>query len=148
MVDCAVTGTGSGVAARWPEVTTHVSNLPVSWALAGYMVNINWWNRQDPQVRTFLEGTFREMSDKLWELGDAATRDGLDCAIGKAEGCRIHSLAARPMTEVNGTEADRAQLREILEKTVLPGFVRRCGARCGEVFNQTVAPLAGVRFGG
>jgi hypothetical protein len=31
---------------------------------------------------------------------------------------------------------------------VLPGFVRRCGARCGEVFNQTVAPLAGVRFGG
>jgi TRAP-type transport system periplasmic protein len=31
---------------------------------------------------------------------------------------------------------------------VLPGFVRRCGARCGETFNQVVAPLAGVRFGG
>jgi len=148
VVDCGITGTGSGVAARWPEVTTHVSNLPISWALAGYMVNVNWWNRQDPQVRAFLEGTFKEMSDKLWELGDAATRDGIDCATGKAEGCRIHSLAARPMAEVNGTEADRAQLREILEKTVLPGFVRRCGARCGEVFNQTVAPLAGVRFGG
>jgi TRAP-type transport system periplasmic protein len=148
VVDCAVTGTGSGVAARWPEVTTHISNLPVSWALAGYMVNVNWWNRQDPAVRAFLEGTFREMSDKLWELGDAATRDGIDCAIGKAEGCRIHTLAARPMTEVDGTEADRAQLREILEKTVLPGFVRRCGARCGETFNQVVAPLAGVRFGG
>jgi TRAP-type C4-dicarboxylate transport system substrate-binding protein len=148
VVDCAVTGTGSGVAARWPEVTTHISNLPISWALAGYMVNVNWWNRQDPAVRAFLEGTFREMSDKLWELGDAATRDGIDCAIGKAEGCRIHTLAARPMTEVDGTEADRAQLREILEKTVLPGFVRRCGARCGETFNQVVAPLAGVRFGG
>ena len=102
MVDCAITGTGSGVAARWPEVTTHISNLPVAWALAGYMVNVTWWNRQDPAVRAFLEGTFREMSDKLWELGDAATRDGIDCAIGKAEGCRIHTLAARPMTEVNG----------------------------------------------
>ena len=148
VVDCAITGTGSGVAARWPEVTTHISNLPIAWALAGYMVNVSWWNRQDAAVRAFLEGTFREMSDKLWELGDAATRDGIDCAIGKAEGCRIHTLAARPMTEVPGTEADRAQLREILERTVLPGFVRRCGARCGEVFNEVVAPLAGVRFGG
>ena len=37
-------------------MTTHISNLPIAWALAGYMVNVNWWNRQDPQVRAFLEG--------------------------------------------------------------------------------------------
>ena len=148
VVDCAITGSGSGVAARWPEVTTHISNLPVAWALAGYMVNIAWWNRLDPPVRAFLEGALREISDRQWELGGAATRDGIDCAIGKAEDCRIHSLAARPMTEVPATEADRAALREILEKTVLPGFVRRCGARCGETYNQVIAPIAGVRFGG
>jgi len=148
VVDCAITGTGSGVAARWPEVSTHISDLPVAWALAGYMVNIAWWNRQAPEVRTFLEGTFAEMSDKLWELGDAATRDGIDCAIGNAPGCRIHTLSTRPMTEVKATDADRAALKTILESTVLPGFVKRCGARCGEVFNQTIAPLAGVRFGG
>jgi TRAP-type C4-dicarboxylate transport system substrate-binding protein len=148
VVDCGITGSGSGVAARWPEVTTHISNLPLSWAVAGYMVNLGWWNRLDPQVRGFLEGTFREMTDKLWDLGEAATRDGIDCAIGRAEQCRIHSLAARPMTEVSATDADRAQLRDILEKTVLPGFVRRCGARCGELFNSTIAPLAGVRYGG
>ncbi len=148
VVDCAITGTGSGVAARWPEVTTHVSNLPVSWALAGYMVNIAWWNRLDPPVRSFLEGTFREINDRQWELGAAATRDGLDCATGKAEGCKIHSMATRPITEVPATEADRAALREILEKSVLPGFVKRCGARCGDVFNQVIAPIAGVRFGG
>ncbi|MFC7539519.1 hypothetical protein ACFQU2_08680 [Siccirubricoccus deserti] len=52
------------------------------------------------------------------------------------------------MTEVPATEADRAAVREILEKTVLPGFVRRCGARCGEVFNQVIAPIVGVRAGG
>ncbi|MDN3567916.1 TRAP transporter substrate-binding protein [Paeniroseomonas aquatica] len=148
VVDCAITGTGSGVAARWPEVTTHISNLPVSWALAGYMVNLAWWNRLDPAVRSFMEGTFREMSDKQWELGDAATRDGIDCAIGNAAACRIHTLSTRPMTEVPATPADRAALREILEKTVLPGFIRRCGARCGEVFNQVIAPIAGVRAGG
>ncbi|MCO6417366.1 TRAP transporter substrate-binding protein [Siccirubricoccus sp. KC 17139] len=148
VVDCAITGTGSGVAARWPEVTTHVSNLPVSWALAGYMVNVAWWNRLDPQVRAMIEGALREVNEKQWELGAAATRDGLDCAIGNAAACHIHTLSTRPMTEVPATPADQAALREILEKTVLPGFVRRCGARCGEVFNQVIAPVAGVRFGG
>jgi TRAP-type C4-dicarboxylate transport system substrate-binding protein len=148
VVDCAITGTGSGVAARWPEVTTHISNLPVSWALAGYMVNIAWWNRLDPAVRAFMEGSFRELSERQWDLGAQATRDGLDCAIGNAAGCRIHTLSTRAMTEVPATPADQAALREILEKNVLPGFVRRCGARCGEVFNQVIAPLTGVRAGG
>jgi len=26
--------------------------------------------------------------------------------------------------------------------------VRRCGARCGEVYNDVIAPISGVRFGG
>lgn len=148
VVDCAITGTGSGASARWPEVSTHVSDLPLSWAVAGYLVNVAWWNRLDPQVRAFLEGTFREMQDKLWELGAAATRDGIDCNIGRADACRIHNVAARPMTEVTATDADRAQVRQIFQQTVLPGWVRRCGARCGEVYNQVIAPLSGIRFGG
>jgi hypothetical protein len=88
------------------------------------------------------------VNDKQWDLGAATTRDGLDCAIGNAAACRIHTLATRPMTEVPATPADQAALREILEKTVLPGFIRRCGARCGEVFNQVIAPIVGVRAGG
>lgn len=148
VVDCAITGTGSGAAARWPEVSTHISDLPISWAVAGYMVNLTWWNRLDPAVRTFLEGTFKQMSDELWALGAAATRDGIDCNIGNASACRIHQLAPRPMTEVPATPADRALTRQIFEQNVLPGWVRRCGARCGEVYNQIIAPISGVRFGG
>jgi TRAP-type C4-dicarboxylate transport system substrate-binding protein len=148
VVDCGITGTGSGASARWPEVTTHVSDLPLSWALTGYMANLAWWNRLDPAVRTFLEATFREVSDRQWELGGAATRDGLDCNTGRAASCGIHQLAARPMTEVPATEADRALLRRILERDVLPGFVRRCGERCGATYNEVIAPVSGVRHGG
>lgn len=148
VVDCAVTGTGSGASVHWPEVSTHISNLPLSWALAGYMVNIAWWNRLDPAVRGWFEATFREMNDKLWQLGDAATRDGIDCAIGNAAMCHIHPLATRAMTEVKGTPEDSATLQRLLREVVLPGFVQRCGARCGESFNQHIAPLAGVRYGG
>lgn len=148
VVDCAITGSGSGAAARWPEVSTHISDLAVSWAVAAYVVNLSWYNRQEPAVRALLDETFREMTDRLWQLGAEATRDGIDCNIGNRAGCRIHSLAARPMTEVRASDADRAEMRRIFEQVVLPGFVRRCGARCGEIYNQTIAPISGVRFGG
>ncbi len=52
------------------------------------------------------------------------------------------------MAEVKASDADRAKVRRLFETVVLPGWVRRCGARCGEVYNQVVAPLSGVRFGG
>lgn len=148
VVDCAITGTGSGVAARWPEVTTHISSLAVSWALSAYMVNVAWWNRLDPAVRTMIETTLKEVGEAQWALGAAATRDGLDCGIGNASACRIHTLATRPMTEVTPTAADQASLRDIFGRSVLPGFVQRCGARCGEIYNQVIAPIVGVRFGG
>ncbi|MCK8784379.1 TRAP transporter substrate-binding protein [Roseomonas sp. NAR14] len=148
VADCAVTGTGSGAAARWPEVTSHISDLPLSWALTGYLVNLAWWNRLDPPVRDFLEASFREIVDRQWELGAAATRDGLDCATGQAAGCHLHPLAARPIVEVRASDADRALVRETFQRTVLPNFVQRCGARCGEIYNQVIAPISGIRFGG
>lgn len=146
VVDCAVTGTGSGAAARWPEVASHISDLPLSWAVAGYMVNVAWWNKLDAPSKALLEKTFAEMTDALWKLGDAATRDGIDCNIGKKDACKIHSLAARPMTEVKATEADKTLVRQIMESTVLPGFVKRCGARCGTVYNEVIAPISKVEF--
>lgn len=146
VVDCAVTGTGSGAAARWPEVASHISDLPLSWAVAGYMVNVAWWNKLDAGTKALLEKTFAEMTDALWKLGDAATRDGIDCNIGNKDACKIHALAARPMAEVKATEADKALVRQIMESTVLPGFVKRCGARCGTVYNEVIAPISKVEF--
>ncbi|MBW6397901.1 TRAP transporter substrate-binding protein [Roseomonas sp. HJA6] len=148
VVDCAITGTGSGAAARWPEVTTHISALPISWAVAGYMVNLAWWNRLDPPVRAFLEATMKEVSDAQWALGAAATRDGIDCNIGRTADCHIHNIAARPMTEVPASDADKAETQRIFREVVLPGWVRRCGARCGEIYNEVIAPISGVRYGG
>lgn len=146
VVDCAVTGTGSGAAARWPEVSSHISDLPLSWSVAGYMVNLSWWNRLDAPVRALLEATFAQMNDKLWELGQVATRDGIECATGNAAGCQLHPLSPKPMTEVKASDADKSLVQQILQSKVVPGWVSRCGARCGEVFNQTIAPIAGVSF--
>jgi TRAP-type C4-dicarboxylate transport system substrate-binding protein len=149
VVDCAVTGTGSGNGVRWYEVTSHLYTLSVGWAVAAYYVNVQWLNRLEPAVRELLLAVMREVDEAQWQLGAAATQDGIDCNIGNRAGCRIHTLVAtRPMTAVAATPADQEALRRIVAERIVPGFVRRCGARCGEVYNQSVAPITGVRYAG
>ena len=61
----------------------------------------------------------------------------------------LHALALAALLDtLPATAADRALVRQIFEQNVLPGWVRRCGARCGEVYNNVIAPISGVRFGG
>jgi len=148
-VDCAITGTGSGNGVKWYEVTTHLYTLSTAWSTSGYFVNLAWWNKLDPAVRGFLEKTMTEVEDTQWKLGAEVTQDGIDCNIGNAAGCKIYTLVkTKPMVQVKATDADRAKLREALTATVLPGWVKRCGARCGEIYNQAIAPITGVKYAG
>lgn len=146
-VDCAVTGTGTGNAQKWWEVTSHLYTLVASWGISGYMVNLAWWNRLDPPVRGYLEKTFHEVEDAQWRLGAELTQDGIECNVGNAAGCKIFTVVkSKPMTLVKATDADNARARQILVDTVLPNWVKRCGARCGDTFNEFIAPIAGVRY--
>ena len=147
VVDCAITGSGSGNAAKWFEVTTHQYTLPLSWAVSGYFANLSWWNKLPPDTRKFFEDSFKELSDKQWQFGGVEfTQDGIDCNANRPS-CKIGSPAKdSPMIEVKATDADKALLRKILADNVLPTWVKRCGARCGDVYNDIVAPISGVRY--
>src|SRR2546430_1747240 len=50
VVDCAITGSGCGNAAKWYQVTTHHYTLPLSWASSGYFANLSWWNKLAPDL--------------------------------------------------------------------------------------------------
>jgi len=146
VVDCAITGSGSGNAAKWYEVTTHQYTLPLSWAVSGYYTNLAWLNKLDPDVRKFIEDTWREIEDKQWQFGGVElTQDGIDCNSGRPT-CKVGTRAPRPMVEVKPTEADKALLKKLLAQDILPAFVKRCGVGCGEIYNQVVAPITGVRY--
>ena len=148
-VDCAVTGTGTGNAQKWYEVANHLYTLVASWGISGYMVNIAWWNKLDPQVRTFLEKYFAQVEDAQWKLGLQLTQDGIDCNVGNAAGCKIFSLLTdKKMTWTKPSDADNAQARKVLVDVVLPSWVKRCGAQCGAAFNAAIAPLTGVKYTG
>jgi TRAP-type C4-dicarboxylate transport system substrate-binding protein len=146
VADCGITGTGSGNAAKWFEVPTHMYTLPVGWSLGAYYADLAWWQRLAPDVRQFLEAIFMEIADKQWALGAELTQDGIDCNTGRPS-CKLGTLDKdSPMTEVQPTAADRVWLKKILEEAVLPGWVKRCGARCGDVYNEVLAPITGVRY--
>jgi TRAP-type C4-dicarboxylate transport system substrate-binding protein len=147
VVDCAVTGTATGNGARWYEVTRHMYVLPVQWGVAAYGVNLNWWNRLDPAVRDFLQATMTEVQEQQWALGLELTDDGIACNGGQRDGCRIGRVVEnRPMVITRASQADVETLRSSLTNVVLPAWVRRCGARCGETYNRLVAPITGVRY--
>jgi len=147
VVDCAITGSGSGNAAKWYEVTTHQYTLPLSWASSGYFANLSWWNKLAPDARRFLEDSFKELTDKQWQFGGVEfTQDGIDCNSNRPS-CKIGSPAKdSPMVEVKATDADKALLRKVLAESVLPAWVKRCGSRCGDVYNEVVAPISGVKY--
>ncbi len=147
VADCAITGTSSGNGAKWYEVTNSLYALPVGWAIAGYFVNINWLDKLDPAVREFLLATMRQVEEAQWALGREATSDGIACNSGNASGCKIGTLvSAKPMSVSQPTDADRETVRKLLSEKVLPAWVQRCGARCGEIFNEHIAPIAGVKY--
>lgn len=144
-VDCAITGSGSGNGVKWPEVTTHLYTLPLFWAVAGYFVNLNWWNKLAPADRALVEKTLQDVQEKQWALGLEATLDGVACNVGKAEGCKIHTLAKKPMTEVKPSGDVRAAIRKELEEDVLPGWLKRCGDKCSKVYAEVLAPITGMK---
>jgi hypothetical protein len=48
------------------------------------------------------------------------------------------------MVVVRATAADDAKRQEIFVKNVLPAYLKRCGPRCTQVWNQTVGSSSGV----
>lgn len=145
-VDCGLTGSGSGNAVKWPEVTTHLYTQSFSWSVAGYYVNLAWWNRLDPATRGLLEKTFAQIQDAQWALGAEATTDGVDCNVGRAAGCKMHALVKKPMVEVKPAADVHTAVHKIMVADVLPAWVKRCGDRCATIYNDVIAPITGLKY--
>ena len=44
VIDCAVTGIGSGNAAKWYEVANHLYNLPIDWSVGFYGIGLKMYD--------------------------------------------------------------------------------------------------------
>lgn len=145
-VDCGITGAGSGNGVKWPEVSSHLYTLSLSWSTSGYFVNLAWWNKLDPTIRAQFEKTFAAMQEAQWKLGVEATEDGIACNVGRAADCKIHALVKRPMVEVKPQGNMVATLQKELAEDVLPGWIKRCGDRCATVYKEVIEPISGIKL--
>ncbi|PWS37450.1 ABC transporter substrate-binding protein [Falsiroseomonas bella] len=141
VVNCAITGTLSGNAIGLHEVATHVSRQAISWGLSVFGANLDAWEALPEAVREPLRAGIVELEREIWTAAGEETEDGLACNAGLPS-CR----QGRPgrMAVVEPSAADEALRRDLLARTVVPSWIRRCGPACAEAWGRIGAGAPGI----
>ncbi len=145
VVDCAVTGAGSGYSAGWWEVSTHLMPLPLGgWDPVVTAINMQKWDSLPDGLKKTIETQIATgFEDPAWESAQDALETDIACLTGEGEG-ECASGEVRDMTLVAASEEDFATAREILEREVLPEWADRAGSDWASRWNDTVGQTVGV----
>ena len=143
VVDCAVTGGGSGYSAGWWEVSTHLMAIPLGgWDPVVTAVNLDKWNSLSAETQELIQTQVKsEFEDPAWATAQNALVDDIACLTGKGD-CPAGD--ARSMTLVEVTHGDFEAARSILIRDVLPEWADRAGADWTERWNTSVGKAVGV----
>lgn len=144
VVDCAVTGAGSGYSAGWWEVSTHLMPIPLGgWDPVVTAINLDKWNDLDADTQATIEAAVKaDLEAPAWETAQNALATDVACLTGEGD-CPGEK---RGMTLVSATDADVATARSILVSDVLPDWAERAGGDWGQRWNDTVGNATGVQI--
>jgi len=140
-VDCVITGTMSGNTIGLHEVMTHLHTMPVNWGIGMFVANGAAWSALSKETQELLRRELPKLEQAIWTEAENETSNGIACNTG-APSC----LGGRPgrMVVVRASAADNAKRQEIFVRNVLPAYLKRCGPRFTQVWNQTVGSSSGV----
>lgn len=143
VVDCAVTGAGSGYSSGWWEVSTHLLPIPLGgWDSVVSAINLDKWNSLNAETQSLIENQIKTgFEDPAWAVAQDALVNDIACLTGNGE-CPAGD--SRSMTLVEVSQADFERARTILETEVLPGWAERAGSQWTERWNSTVGQSVGV----
>ncbi len=143
VVDCAVTGAGSGYSAGWWEVSTHLLPIPLGgWDSVVTAINLDKWGSLDAPTRALISDTIKtDFEDPAWASAQGALEDDIACLTGTGA---CSKGEARSMTLVEVSDADFARAREALVSVVLPEWAERAGADWAARWNASVGKVVGV----
>lgn len=140
VIDCAVTGIGSGNAAKWYEVANNLYNLPIDWSVGFYGIGMKRWQKLDPAVQALLTEQALVFEDRIWTETRRENDFALACNTGEGE-CQIHGKAKMQAAAPDAKEQET--LRGIAQN-IAEQWGKRCGADCVKEWNQTAGKEAGV----
>ncbi len=143
VIDCAVTGAGSGYSAGWWEVSDTLMTLPLGgWDPVVIAMNADRFDGLSPDQQQMLKQAVAEgLEAPAWDAADGGLENDIACLTGQGE---CTSGEAASMTLVPPSDEDVATAREILISDVLPDWVTRAGADWVARWNETVGKTVGV----
>ena len=143
VVDCAVTGAGSGYSAGWWEVSTHLLTIPLGgWDPVVTAMNMDKWKSLDADTqKLIMDQISANFEAPAWKDAQGALVNDIACLTGNGD-CK--SGDKRSMVLVEASEADIAKAREILESKVLPEWAERAGGDWAKRWNDSVGKVVGV----
>ena len=144
VVDCAVTGAGSGYNAGWWEVSTHLLAIPLGgWDSVVTAINMDKWNSLSPEMQDLIQTQVKtEFEDPAWAVAQDALVNDIACLTSNGD---CPAGEARSMTLVEVSQADFDKARAILVEEVLPEWAERAGPEWAERWNASVGETVGVK---
>ena len=143
VVDCAVTGAGSGYSAGWWEVSTDLLPIPLGgWDPVVTAINLETWARLSPELQELIQSQITTgFEDPAWASAGDALQTDIACLTGNGD---CPSGEARSMRLVEVSPEDEARAREILVTEVLPEWAERAGPDWTKAWNDSVGRVVGV----
>jgi TRAP-type C4-dicarboxylate transport system substrate-binding protein len=143
VVDCAVTGAGSGYSAGWWEVSTHLLPIPLGgWDPVVTAMNLDRWNGLDTETQALISDQIvTGFEDPAWASAQGALDNDIACLTGIGE---CASGESRSMVLVEVSDADFARARDVLTGEVLPEWAERAGGDWADRWNASVGAVVGV----
>ncbi len=143
VVDCAVTGAGSGYSAGWWEVSTHLLPIPLGgWDSVVTAMNLDRWNSLSAETQELITSTIAsEFEAPAWASAQDALVNDIACLTGNGD---CPAGEARDMVLVEVSDADFETARAVLVETVLPEWAERAGDEWATRWNDSVGATVGV----
>ncbi|MDP0928709.1 TRAP transporter substrate-binding protein [Paracoccus onubensis] len=146
VIDCAVTGAGSGYSAGWWEVSDHLMTLPLGgWDPVVIAMNGDRFDALSPEQQEILtKAVTKNLEAPAWDALEGGLTDDIACLTGNGD-CPEGEAAS--MTLVEPSDADTETARKILTEEVLPDWATRAGDDWVGRWNESVGQSVGITIG-
>lgn len=144
VIDCAVTGAGSGYSAGWYEVSHSLLPIPLGgWDPVITAMNMNTWNSLSPKMQHLITSKIKtQFEEPAWNAASGQLKNNIACLTGNGK-CTSGKPAHMKLVKVS--KADMAKAREILRTKVLPDWASHTPKKWIERWNRTVGKTVGVQ---
>lgn len=143
VIDCAVTGAGSGYSAGWWEVSTHLLAIPLGgWDPVVIAINSDKWNSlSESNQKILADGVVNEIETPAWDAAQGALENDIACLTGVGE-CSSGDKHAMILVDISDADIDKA--KTVLIEKVLPEWAERSGGDWAARWNDTVGKTVGI----